>query len=197
MGPRRRRRLRGGWQGHGTCLAAGRLRRAHPHPPTPAHRHRGVRTGAAWPGDRVTTDVREAYETCERITRAEARNFYYGIRLLPPAKRAALSSVYALARRIDDIGDGDLPVSDKIDALASVRKALREADSTDPVMTAVHDAARSFPIELEAFDELVDGVEMDVLGRRYDTFDELVTYCTCVAGTIGRLSLAIFGGSDQ
>jgi phytoene synthase len=145
----------------------------------------------------VTADVREAYQTCERITRAEARNFYYGIRLLPPAKRAALSSVYALARRIDDIGDGDLTVPDKIDALVAVRKALRETDSADPVMTAVHDAARSFPLELEAFDELVDGVEMDVLGRRYDTFDELVTYCTCVAGTIGRLSLAIFGGSNQ
>src|SRR4051812_48539027 len=197
MGPRRGCRLRSRWQGDGASPASGRLRGAGRDTTTSAHRHCGVRPGAARRGGQVTTDVREAYATCERITRAEARNFYYGIRLLPPAKRAALSSVYALARRIDDIGDGDLPVSDKIDALTSVRKALREADSTDPVMTAVHDPARSFPIELEAFDELVDGVEMDVLGRRYDTFDELVTYCTCVAGTIGRLSLAIFGGSAQ
>ena len=58
--------------------------------------------------------IEQAYADCEQITRREARNFYYGIRLLPPPKRAALSAVYALARRIDDIGDGDLPEGDKL-----------------------------------------------------------------------------------
>jgi 15-cis-phytoene synthase len=146
----------------------------------------------------VTAQITEAYAACERITKAEARNFYYGIRLLPTDKRAALSAVYALARRIDDIGDGDLPLEDKVAALGGVRASLRQSPGGgEPVMEAVHDAARRFPIELGAFDELIDGVEMDVVGRTYGTFDELVTYCTCVAGSIGRLSLAIFGGHDD
>jgi phytoene synthase len=139
--------------------------------------------------------ITDAYADCERITKAQARNFYYGIRLLPPPKRTALSAVYALARRIDDIGDGDLPVPDKLAALADVRASLRRpAGAQDTVLEAVHDASRRFPIELDAFDQLIDGVEMDVNGRTYATFDELVSYCECVAGSIGRLSLAIFGG---
>jgi phytoene synthase len=146
----------------------------------------------------VTAPLTGAYAACEQITRAEARNFYYGIRLLPAEKRAALSAVYALARRIDDIGDGDLPVGDKRVALAGVRESLhRPAEDSDAVMAAVQDAVRRFPVPLDAFDELIDGVEMDVVGHRYETFEELVTYCTRVAGSIGRLSLGIFGGSTD
>lgn len=140
------------------------------------------------------TTPAEAYRRCEEITKNEARNFYYGIRLLPAEKRAVLCAVYALARRMDDIGDGDLPVEDKAAALAGLRGALAAMDrSTDPVLIAVADAARRHPIPLGAFDELIDGVEMDVVGRRYDTFDELVTYCRCVAGAVGRLCLGVFG----
>ena len=57
--------------------------------------------------------VEAAYQACERITREQARNFAWGIRLLPGVKRRALSAVYAMARRIDDIGDGTLPEADK------------------------------------------------------------------------------------
>lgn len=140
------------------------------------------------------TDLREHYDRCESITKTEARNFYYGIRLLPPDKRRSLCAVYALARRIDDIGDGDLPEPDKIEALAGVRRDLSDLDgSDDPVLIAVADSARRLPIPLEAFDELLDGVQADVTGRRYETFDELVWYCRCVAGSVGRLCLGVFG----
>jgi phytoene synthase len=138
--------------------------------------------------------IAEAYETCEQVTRDQARNFYYGIRLLPEPKRTALCAVYALARRIDDIGDGDLPVTDKFAELETVRASLVSmADSSDPVLVAVADAARRYPVPLEAFDELVDGVLMDVKGLTYLTFDDLVGYCRCVAGSIGRLCLGVFG----
>ena len=63
-------------------------------------------------------DVAAAYRHCEEITWSQARNFSYGIRLLPPDKRRALAAVYAFARRIDDIGDGTLPPADKLSALA-------------------------------------------------------------------------------
>ena len=65
--------------------------------------------------------IAAAYRECETITRQQAKNFAYGIALLPGAKRRALSAVYAFARRIDDIGDGTLPVADKISALSAAR----------------------------------------------------------------------------
>jgi phytoene synthase len=148
----------------------------------------------------MTATVTEAYATCEDITRREAGNFYYGIRLLPAGKRTALCAVYALARRIDDIGDGDLPVEEKVEGLAAVRASVRALaagdDGGDPVLAAVGDAARRHPVPLDAFEEIVDGAEMDVTGRRYATFEELVGYCRCVAGSVGRLCLGVFGSRD-
>src|SRR5271169_5650385 len=75
------------------------------------------------PGDEAM-DVHAAYRHCEEITWSQARNFSYGIRLLPPAKRQALAAVYAFARRIDDIGDGDLPKPAKLAALAGARAGV-------------------------------------------------------------------------
>jgi phytoene synthase len=142
----------------------------------------------------LTGTVEQAYQVCEQITREQARNFHYGIRLLPPPKRTALCALYALSRRIDDIGDGSLPPAEKSVALAQVRRSLRDIDgSSDPVLVALADAARRYPVPVEAFDELVQGVEMDLNGRRYDTFDDLVGYCRCVAGSVGRLCLGVFG----
>lgn len=145
----------------------------------------------------TTATVAEAYVACAEITREQARNFHYGIRLLPPSKRDALCAIYALARRIDDIGDGDLPQSVKVQQLAAVRASLAHLDDgDDPVLLALSDATRHFPIPLHAFDELLDGVEMDVVGARFATFDELAHYCRCVAGSIGRLCLSVFGARD-
>ena len=145
----------------------------------------------------VTATVDEAYQVCESITKEQARNFYYGIRLLPAAKRSALCAVYAISRRIDDIGDGDLPLPEKTAALASLRTSLDGPPGDDAVLVALADAVRRFPIPMGAFHELVDGVEMDLAGRTYETFDDLVVYCRCVAGSVGRLSLGVFGSRDD
>jgi phytoene synthase len=147
-------------------------------------------------------DVPAAYRQCEEITWSQARNFSYGIRLLPPAKRRALSAVYAFARRIDDIGDGTLPAAAKLSALSQARAsvtALAEGGQPphdDLVLIALSDAGRRFPIPLAAFGELIDGCEADVRGTSYQTFDDLRQYCRCVAGSIGRLSLGVFGTTD-
>jgi 15-cis-phytoene synthase len=149
--------------------------------------------------------VDQAYDHCEAITAAEARNFSYGIKLLPPAKRRAMSALYALARRIDDIGDGHAEDSQKLDALVQVRKDVAElpgeltrwVNAGDPVMIAVSHVSEHWPLPITAIEELIDGCEMDVIGTRYETFEELVGYCRRVAGTIGRLSLAIYGGADS
>lgn len=144
-------------------------------------------------------DAAGAYRHCEQVVRSQARNFSYGIRLLPPPKRRALSAVYAFARRIDDIGDdNDAPPDARLAALAAERDRLADpgAHPDDPVLVALADAARRMPIPLEAFGELIDGCEADVRGASYDTFDDLLWYCRCVAGSIGRLSLGVFGTGD-
>ena len=149
----------------------------------------------------------EAYQQCEQITWEQARNFAYGIRLLPPAKRRSLAAVYAFARRIDDIGDGDLPPETKAAQLEQARNqvnllvaAVKDAaaggfDGTDPVLVALADTGRRFDTPLEAFNELIDGCLADVNQATYKTFDDLLWYCRCVAGSIGRLSLGIYGAS--
>lgn len=140
----------------------------------------------------------DPYAVCEEITRKRAANFFFGIRLLPPEKRRAMCAVYALARRVDDIGDGDLPKTAKLERLAAARAHLEALDAraADPVLAAVADARARFELPLDAFVSLIDGVEMDVRGTSFARFDELVVYCRCVAGTIGRLSVAVFGSDD-
>jgi 15-cis-phytoene synthase len=156
----------------------------------------------------------EAYQQCEQITWEQARNFAYGIRLLPRDKRRALAAVYAFARRIDDIGDGDLPpetktvqleqARDQVHALVAAAKDARDAknadgidgiDDSDPVLVALVDSGARFDVPLVAFTELIDGCLADVNQASYKTFDDLLWYCRCVAGSIGRLSLGIYGAN--
>lgn len=106
---------------------------------------------------------------------ARGSSFYYGMRLLPRGRREALFAVYELARRIDDIADGELPDEEKLRLLAAERAAL-------PAGSPFHD--------------LIDGAEMDVRGAEYETFDDLLLYARRVGGSIGRLSLEVFGASD-
>ncbi|MDQ0994152.1 presqualene diphosphate synthase HpnD [Streptomyces sp. V3I7] len=148
----------------------------------------------------VSAPVLAAYRYCETVTGQQARNFAYGIRLLPTPKRRAMSALYSFSRRIDDIGDGPLPGEDKLERLADTRAVLARIragavaeDDTDPVAVALTHASRAFPIPLGGLDELIDGVQMDVRGEQYETWDDLRAYCRCVAGAIGRLSLGVFG----
>jgi 15-cis-phytoene synthase len=109
------------------------------------------------------------------MSSARGSSFYYGMRLLPRERRDALFAVYAHARRIDDIADGGLPDEEKLRLLAEERAVL-------PPGSAFHD--------------LIDGAEMDVRGAEYETFDDLVVYARRVGGSIGRLSLDVFGATD-
>ena len=149
--------------------------------------------------------IAQAYVHCEAVTRAEAANFFYGIRLLARERRRAICAVYAFARRVDDIGDGALVREEKLsllDAEEAALAAVERADggsttSADPVMVALADTYRNFPLPHGALGELIEGVRMDVAGATYEGFDELVRYCRCVAGAIGRVCLAIFGVRNE
>ena len=146
-----------------------------------------------------TTTIERAYAHCEAVTREQAANFFYGIRLLAPERRRAMCAAYAFARRVDDIGDGTLAESEKLLLLDAEERVLGElgegsaGDASDLVMVALADARVRFAIPLDALGELIEGVRMDVEGVTYEDFDQLVAYCRRVAGAIGRVCLAIFG----
>jgi phytoene synthase len=149
----------------------------------------------------ATIQPAEAYRHCEAATRAAAANFYYGIRLLPREKRRAMCAVYAFARRIDDIGDGTLAREEKLRRLQEADRAVEglpglAAGGEDPVIVALAAAHARFALPLDALGDLIAGVRMDVEGVAYESFDDLLTYCRRVAGSIGRLCLAIFGSRD-
>ncbi|MGH9190917.1 MAG: squalene synthase HpnC [Acidimicrobiales bacterium] len=151
-------------------------------------------------GRRQQPDLDWAYATCGDITRRQAKNFAYGIALLPPPKRRAMTVVYALARRVDDIVDqaGDADARGRAldglqDRVARTLAAGAAAAPEDAVLVALADVVRHYPLPPAAIADLFEGCRSDLEGARFATFDELVVYCRRVAGSIGRLSLAIFG----
>jgi phytoene synthase len=144
-------------------------------------------------------DLARAYSYCEQVTRTQAANFYYGIRLLPRDRRRAMCAVYAFARRVDDIGDGSLAREEKLRrldaeavALASLEPQPADAAGAELLMIALADAHARFSLPRAALGELIEGVRMDVTGVEYERFEDLVVYCRRVAGAIGRVCLRIF-----
>jgi phytoene synthase len=149
---------------------------------------------------RPRPELDRAYAACAQVTRTQAKNFAYGIALLPPAKRRAMAVVYALARRVDDIVDEPGPIGararslDELQArVASTMAERAPANPDDAVLIALADVVRQHPLPPDAVADLFEGCRRDLVLARMATFDDLVAYCRQVAGSIGRLSLAIFG----
>jgi phytoene synthase len=139
--------------------------------------------------------VQEAYAEVERITRREAKNFSYGIMVLPRDKRQAIAAVYAFARAVDDIADGELPHEEKRARLEELRAAL-DGEPVEPVFVALGDARERFSIPREPLAALVDGGLQDTEQARYSDFDELRGYCEKVAGAVGLACVPVYGSSD-
>ena len=139
--------------------------------------------------------VEAAYAEVERLTRREARNFAYGIRVLPREKRRAISAVYAFARRVDDVADGQLPPAEKRERLHGLRRALDEPPA-DPMFVALADARSRFGIPHQPLHDLVDGGLQDTEQDRYADFGELHGYCRHVAGAVGVACVAVYGSED-
>jgi 15-cis-phytoene synthase len=139
--------------------------------------------------------VQQAYDEVERLTRREARNFAYGIRVLPREKRRGISAVYAFARRVDDIADGELAVEQKREALRELRAAL-DTPPADAMLVALGDARSRFGIPDAPLHDLVDGGLQDTEQDRYADFDELHGYCRRVAGAVGVACVAVYGSDD-
>lgn len=143
-----------------------------------------------------------SYRYCEAVARREARNFYYSFRLLPPARRRAMSALYGFMRHTDDLADEAGEPAAKRAALAAWRAELVAA-LAEPAATkapsgwagwpAFADTVRRHAIPVRHLHEVIDGVAMDVEPRRFATFDELYHYCYLVASAVGLCCIRIWG----
>ena len=136
-----------------------------------------------------------AYDEVLRITRREAKNFAYGIMVLPREKRRAIAAIYAFARAVDDIADGALAPAEKRTQLEALRVGL-DAPPAGAMFVALADARARFGIPRAALSKLVDGGLQDLERPTYATFDELRGYCEKVAGAVGVACIAVYGSDD-
>jgi 15-cis-phytoene synthase len=138
----------------------------------------------------------QAYAETDRITRETARNFAWGIRVLPGPKRRAIAALYAFARRIDDLADQDEPARAELESWRVSVEALPASQDGDAILVALADAMSRYAIPREALVELVDGALMDCDQNRYASWDELREYCRRVAGAVGVACAAVYEPSS-
>ncbi|MCP9448722.1 MAG: presqualene diphosphate synthase HpnD [Nitrospira sp.] len=142
----------------------------------------------------MTVDEAQAY--CAAYTKKSGSNFYYSFLFLPKASRNAMYTVYAFCKAVDSAVDEPPSGSDPKEALRQWRAELDAVYGGTPVSPIGVSLARhikTFSIPKVYFEELIKGVEMDLLNNRYVTFDELSLYCYRVASVVGLICLHIFG----
>lgn len=150
---------------------------------------------AAAPAPGATAALEEDYARCASITRRSSSNFYYAFMLLPAESRQALYSVYAFCRFVDDIAD-DQSMGNPAGLLARWREELERVFNgtpAHPISRALAHNVRRFAIPRRYFEEIIDGVEMDLGRTRYASFEELRLYCYRVASAVGLVCIEIFG----
>lgn len=145
-----------------------------------------------WAGD---ASLSRAYIQAERITKAHSKSFHFASSLLPEEKRMAARALYAFCRTVDDIVDVSDPVLDRDSALNYWRRMVEHASFSDGdlVAAAWADTLTRYHIPRHYALQLIDGVARDLEQTRYQTFEDLATYCYGVASTVGLMSMYIVG----
>ena len=135
-------------------------------------------------------------------------NFYYSFVVLPPFKRQAIIAVWDFCRAIDDAVDeaaATRPAAGSLDPaaghIAEWRRELARCFGDEPPRTwqgnRVKPFIRRFNLPRRAFEDVIDGVAMDLEQQRYPTFDGLYQYCLRVASAVGLICVEIFGYRDE
>lgn len=152
---------------------------------------------AAPPSDRAALE--RGWAECWAILREHGKTFHVMARLLGPERGNAIAALYGFARVADDLVDERPPGADPAairaelaGMLATLRRAVAGAPAP-PRFLVLGDAVRRYRIPLQPFDDLVRGVEMDLDGAHYRTFEDLDTYCYRVAGTVGLMVTPVAG----
>jgi 15-cis-phytoene synthase len=143
----------------------------------------------------------ESRQFCEQLTKAQARNFYYGLKLLPETRRAAMFALYAYMRLADDIADGQdgHTPAQRIDALEawanSTRSALAGNNPGDgcALWPAFIHLVQTFGVPGYVFEEVIAAQRQDIDLPVFENFKQLEQYCYRVAGVVGVASIHVFG----
>jgi phytoene synthase len=142
-------------------------------------------------------EVSAAEAHVRAVVMGSGTSFYWGMRLLPAARRKAMYAIYAFCREVDDVADGDTPLEAKLGELAGWRRevhALFTGRPSRPTTLALLDPIARFGLPAGEFHAMIDGMEMDAAGMmRAPPMHELIRYCRCVAGAVGLLSIRVFG----
>jgi squalene synthase HpnC len=144
--------------------------------------------------------IPDAFRYCERLARTHYENFPVGSVLIPKKLRPYVWTVYAFARRADDIADEDFPEADRIPALTAWEGLLEDsvrAPVNHPVFLALKETMREFHIPIQLFKDLITAFKMDVTTKRHPDFEHLLYYCRHSANPVGRLVLHLFGYNQE
>lgn len=138
----------------------------------------------------------EAYDRCGEVCAEYAKTFYLGTLLMTPERRRAIWAIYVWCRRTDELVDG--PNASHITPTALDRWEARLEDlfqgrPFDMMDAALADTVGKFPVDIQPFKDMIQGMRMDLRKSRYQNFDELYLYCYYVAGTVGLMSVPVMG----
>jgi 15-cis-phytoene synthase len=144
----------------------------------------------------TSRSVADAQAYCTALTKKSGSNFYYSFLFLPRKRRAAMYTVYAFCKEVDNAVDEPPAGSKPQEELRRWRAELEAAyhgTPTFPVTISLAEHVRELSIPQTYFDELIKGVEMDLTQSRYASFHDLSLYCYRVASVVGLICLHIFG----
>jgi len=151
---------------------------------------------APWLVNHFRRRVRGVTEA-ERITRASKSNLALAFAALPERRRRDMSTFYAFCRIVDDIVDEPAPRAEKEAALAIWRQGVRaQAPGESALAAPVREIIARYKLSVDHFIEIIAGMEMDLDGASYATWEQLELYCHRVASVVGLVSLGIFGATD-
>ena len=149
--------------------------------------------------DRLTPPVEHAYSAAERVTAEWARSFYFASRFLPPEKRRATFALYDYCRFADNLVDarGDRPVGVVRSQLTELKQQIEALHAGRPCTRrrwlALADTLGRFPIPLQPFLDVLDGVALDLEPVAIPDFTALYRYCRLVAGSVGLMLGPVLG----
>ena len=141
-----------------------------------------------------------AYERCREVTAEYAKTFYLGTKLMTPEKQRAIWAIYVWCRRTDELVDGPNAshiTPEALDRWEERLEGIFEGKPVDVIDATLCDTLSRFPVDIQPFRDMIDGMRMDLVKPRYETFDELYEYCYRVAGTVGLMSMPIMGCDEN
>jgi len=142
----------------------------------------------------------DAFRYCERLARTHYENFPVGSVLIPKNLRPYVWTIYAFARRADDLADEAFPDEERLPALEAWQGLLEKTQRGNvnhPVFLALKETIRQFDIPLQLLKDLIQAFKWDVEVKRYPTFNDVLYYCRHSANPVGRLVLILFGYRDE